>query len=193
MFQFVVELKSSIKPSLYSNRCYHFSLYYFINMAMFLTPSRLHIDPNSTTATKEWKHWLHTFENVIEECGTGEDAPDRLKFLVNCTLSTVFDFVEDCTTYEEAKQGLQECYAKPKIEIFSRYLLSTRRQQSGESLTEFLQQLRKLSKDCNFEAVSAENYREEMIRDSFINGISSPLVRQRLLENKTLDLQTAFA
>ena len=32
-----------------------------------------------------------------------------------------------------------------------------------------------------------------MIRDSFIDGISSPLIRKRLLENKTLDLQTAFA
>ena len=32
-----------------------------------------------------------------------------------------------------------------------------------------------------------------MIKDSFVNGISSPLIRQRLLENKTLDLQTAFA
>ena len=32
-----------------------------------------------------------------------------------------------------------------------------------------------------------------MIRDSFINGISYPLIHQRLLENKTLDLQTAFA
>ena len=162
-------------------------------MAKFLKPSRLDIDPNSTTAAKEWKHWLCTFENFIQECGTGENAPDKLKFLINCTSSTVFDFIEDCTTYEEAKQVLQELYAKPKNEIFACYLLSTRRQHSGESLTEFLQELKNLSKDCNFEAVSAEKYREEMIRDSFINGISSPLIRQRLLENKTLDLQTAFA
>ena len=125
--------------------------------------------------------------------GTAEDAQDKLKFLVNCTSTTIFDFVEDCTTYEEAKQILQELYAKSENKIFARYLLSTRRQQSGESLTEFLQELKKLSEDCNFEAVSAEKYWEEMIRDAFINGTSSPLIRQKLLENKTMDLQTAFA
>jgi hypothetical protein len=71
-------------------------------------------------------------------------------------------------------------------------LLATRRQKSGETLTEFLQELRKLSKDCNLKNVTAEQYREELVRDSFINGLLSPLIRQRLLENKQLDLQTAF-
>ena len=31
-----------------------------------------------------------------------------------------------------------------------------------------------------------------MIRNVFINGLQSNHIRQRLLENKTLDLQTAF-
>ena len=33
---------------------------------------------------------------------------------------------------------------------------------------------------------------KEAIRDAFISGILSGSIRQRLLENKTLDLQTAF-
>ena len=32
-----------------------------------------------------------------------------------------------------------------------------------------------------------------MVRDSFINGFTSTSIRQRLLENRELDLQTAFA
>ena len=74
--------------------------------------------------------------------------------------------------------------------IFS---IATRRQQSGESLDEFLLELRRLSKDCNLKAVSAEQYKEELVRDSFINGLSSPLIRQRLLENKTLTLDQAYS
>ena len=35
-------------------------------------------------------------------------------------------------------------------------------------------------------------YREESIRDAFIAGLASSLIRQRLLENKTLDLKTMF-
>ena len=87
---------------------------------------------------------------------------------------------------------LEGLYIKSPNEIFARHLLATRRQQPGESLDEFLQSLRKLSKDCNLKAVSAEQYREELLRDSFINGLYSSLIRQRLLENKTLSLQTAY-
>ncbi|XP_068229568.1 uncharacterized protein [Palaemon carinicauda] len=47
-------------------------------------------------------------------------------------------------------------------------------------------------KDCNLKSVSAEQYREELIRDAFINGLASPIIRQRLLKNKTLDLQAAY-
>ena len=76
--------------------------------------------------------------------------------------------------------------------IFARHLLSTRRQQSGETLDQFLQDLRKLSKDCKFKAVTAEQYREELIRDAFIKGLFSPAIRQRLLESDTLSLQIAY-
>ena len=40
--------------------------------------------------------------------------------------------------------------------------------------------------------MSAEQYLEELVRDSFINGLSSPLMRQRVLENSQLDLKSAF-
>ena len=53
--------------------------------------------------------------------------------------------------------------------VFARHLLSTRRQQSGEILDQFIQDLRKLSKDRKFKAVTAEQYREELVRDAFIN------------------------
>ncbi|XP_068737267.1 uncharacterized protein [Montipora capricornis] len=38
----------------------------------------------------------------------------------------------------------------------------------------------------------AAQYCEESIRDAFISGLQSSLIRQRLLENKTLDLITMF-
>jgi hypothetical protein len=49
-----------------------------------------------------------------------------------------------------------------------------------------------LSKDCNFSQVTANQYRDEAVRDAFITGLLSTNIRQRLLENKTLNLQTAF-
>ena len=59
-------------------------------------------------------------------------------------------------------------------------------------MDEFLQALKTLSKDCNFKAVSAEKNRQDAIRDAFITGIQSNVIRQRLLENKTLELDSMF-
>lgn len=158
-------------------------------MAKLLRPSRLDTDPSSPTAAKEWKHWFKTFTNFIEE--SGDTAPDKLRALVNCVSPTVYELIEDCSTYESAITKLESVYVKLPNEVFARHVLATRRQHSGESIDEFLRELHKLSKDCNFKAVTAEQYREELVRDAFINGISSTFIRQRLLENKSLNLEAA--
>ena len=82
-------------------------------------------------------------------------------------------------------------FVKPTNEIFARYKLATRRQQNGESLDEFLQSLKTLAKDCNYKDVDAATHSNETILGSFITGLTSNHIRQRLLENKTLDLDTA--
>ena len=73
-----------------------------------------------------------------------------------------------------------------------RYILSTSKQASGESVEEFVQKLVLLSKDCNFIAVSVEKAKKDAIRDAFISGLSSNIIRQRLIENKMLDLDDAI-
>ena len=59
---------------------------------------------------------------------------------------SVYDYVEDCTDYNSVVAILKKLYVKTPNEIFARHLLATRRQQSGESLDEFLLELRKLTK-----------------------------------------------
>ena len=87
---------------------------------------------------------------------------------------------------------LEELYCKTPNEIFARHCLATRRQESTESIEEYLVALQKLSKDCNFKTVSADIYQQEMVRDSFIRGLNSSYIRQRLLENKTLTKDEAY-
>ncbi|GFN94501.1 retrovirus-related pol polyprotein from transposon 17.6 [Plakobranchus ocellatus] len=77
-------------------------------------------------------------------------------------------------------------------EIFARHVLATTKQEPGQNLVEFLQKLRALAKDCDFKQVTAEQNKKDFIRDAFICGLSSNHIRQRLLENNTLDLVTAF-
>lgn len=159
-------------------------------MGKFLRPERFEADPNSSEAAREWKHWYRTFKNFLE--AVESHKPDRLKTLINYIAPRVYEYVADCVDYDSAITTLEKMYVKPKNEVFARHLLSTRKQQPSESLDEFLQALKQLSGDCNFKAVTAEKYKEEAVRDSFISGLRSSVIRQRLLENKTLQLQNAF-
>ena len=153
-------------------------------MSKALKPLRLDLDPNSPNAARQWKHWKRTFDNFIEECG--DDAPDRFRSIVNFISAEVFDYVEECTTYDAVIETLERLYVKTPNRIFARHDLATRKQQPTESLDEFLEELKKLSKHCVFTAVTADTYRSEMIRDSVINGLTSNYIRQRLLENSEL-------
>ena len=142
---------------------------------------KLDIDPNSLNV-EEFLHWRRTFNNFILECG--ERAPDKFRCLTKYVSASVFDYFADETTFDSAIAALEKLYVKKKNVIFSRYKLATRRQQGSETLEEFLQALHQLSKKCDLQAVSAEQYRQELVWDAFINGLASSTIRQRLLENQ---------
>ena len=56
-----------------------------------------------------------------------------------------------------------------------------------------MQVLKGLSKACQFKLPNtAQEYEDEYVRDSFISGLSSPSIRQRLLEEKDLTLDQAY-
>ena len=169
-------------------------------MEKYFKPERLEADPNSPIAAKQWTHWIKTFENftqaITQQTSAGETGtvrPNLLNLLINYVAPHIFEYIAECTTYDEAKGILESLYVKPKNEIFARHVLATRTQQPGESLDQFLQALKLLAKDCNFKAVTAVQACDDYVRDAFINGLSSAAIRQRLLENKSLDLQSAHA
>ena len=54
-------------------------------------------------------------------------------------------------------------------------MLATAKQDTGESVDEFILRINKLSQNCDF-AVSAQTHENDMKRDSFINGLSQTLL-----------------
>ena len=68
----------------------------------------------------------------------------------------------------------------------------TRTQRPGESIEEYIPFLRELSRDCDFVQVTAEQYRDELTRDTFIKELASSSIRQRLLEVDDIDFKTAI-
>jgi len=120
------------------------------------------------------------------EAGQAAINPDvevnRKGLLVNFLSPAVYCYAEDCETYDEALVILKRVREKKKNDVFARHLLAIRKQRTAESLQQFLQALKLLSKECTFQAVSAEQYREELIREAFINGLNSQGIRQTRLE-----------
>ena len=97
--------------------------------------------------------------------------------------------LDDC---EAIVAALRQLYIKQKNNVYAQHLLVSTKQESTEQVSEYLQALRLLAKDCSFEDVIAVVCREELIRYSFVNDLSSASIRQRLLERDEIRLQQAF-
>ena len=171
-------------------------------MDRLLRPKTLETEPTDANAEKVFRHWKTTFENFLEStitavpAGTpGDDASlaaeqtaiaanNRKKFhgLINCISPDIFEMIEG-DTYDTAIESLTRLYVRPTSVVYNRHQLITCKQDAGQSVDTYLQNLQRLAKPCDFKAVTAEQNKNQYIRDAFINGITSAHIRQRLLEN----------
>ena len=148
-------------------------------------------EKNDSNAASVFKYWIAAFESVLQAVETGQAAVDpsvevnRRGLLVKFLTPSVYQYIEDCETYEAAVAELKRVYVKTKNNVFARHLLPTRRQLPGESLQQFLQVLETLSEDYSFRAVTADQYRWELVQDAFINGLASAAVRQTSGEGRS--------
>jgi hypothetical protein len=79
-------------------------------------------------------------------------------------------------------------HLKPKpLTIAERFKFNRRRQQEGESIAQFLAELRKLAETCDFEAKL-----NEQLRDRLVEGLRSEPIQKRLLSEKNLDLTKVY-
>ena len=165
-------------------------------MEKILQPRKLSIDPNGSGAAKEWRHWRSTFlgyANKYITSVTSDDVDgDKLLALVSCATPEVYEYFDHCRTYEEAESLLERLYVKKPNDVFARHMLRVEKQKPNQTLEDFRCTLLKLAKDCEFKDVTAMQYKDDMVRDSFINGILSSEIRQRLLEHRSLTMTEAF-
>ena len=80
---------------------------------------------------------------------------DKFNLLINHIGSAVYELICETETYNTLVESLKAIFAKTTSPIFSRYVLKSRKQQSGESLDTHLQNLKHKSLDCNFRAITA--------------------------------------
>ncbi|XP_031789191.1 uncharacterized protein LOC116418285 [Nasonia vitripennis] len=87
--------------------------------------------------------------------------------------------------YEDLTKALSE-HLKPKpSEVMERCTFHTSKQESHESIMDFIARLKKLATHCNFTEL------DNAIRDQLVCGVSDKDIRIKLFEEKTLTLQKA--
>ena len=117
----------SIKALCKGNSDSHYNFINKVKMDRLLGPEKLDTDPSSRTASKDWLHWLRTFENFQTVLPLPREGLDRLLVLTNYVSPRIFEYIEHCLTYDEAIGVLKAQYVEPVNEVFARHRLSTRR------------------------------------------------------------------
>jgi len=129
---------------------------------------------------------------LLEESRSEKDPAVNKKWIIVSYLSPeTYLYIEGADSYDDIATSLRQNFAKRNNNVYARHLLVSRRQAAGESISEDLQVPRNLAKDCTFSVLTANQHRDELIRDAFINGLSSSSIRQRLPESDGLDITRA--
>ena len=77
---------------------------------------------------------------------------------------------------------------KPKPPVIGqRFVFHQRTQNSGESINEFVMELRRLARTCEFGP-----FLDEALRDRFVCGLNNSTIQKKLLSEKNLTLQRAI-
>lgn len=92
-------------------------------------------------------------------------------------------------SFEELVVLVQNHLSPKSSEIAERIKFRTCKQRSSESLSEYLINLKKLAKSCNFKG---KDHLEENLRDQFVYGINDEKIRQRLLSDRKLTYERAL-
>ena len=165
-------------------------------MERLLRPGKLETLPEEPEAAKVYDYWLCTFDTFLTTVLAAAAEEERnnvnkLGLLTSFLTHRTYELIADVADYDQARTLLDSAFHKRKNIVFARHLLMSRTQKTSESIAEFVHALKQLARDCDFRAVSADVYKDELTRDAFINGISSKDIRQRLLEEDELSFQTA--
>ena len=82
---------------------------------------------------------------------------------------------------------LDEYFVPKRNTIYERYVFNCRSQKPGESLDQFLTELRKFTLTCQF-----GTFEDELLRDRIVTCLRDHGPRERLLRETTLTLQKAI-
>ncbi|ROL51965.1 hypothetical protein DPX16_19484 [Anabarilius grahami] len=129
-----------------------------------------------------WPRWLQSFETYLIVASLTEVSASRKKSLLqHClgaegqrVLGTICDSGED--TYEQSMTALNVHFAAPQSVLLRWFVFCRRHQLPGESMHQYVANLRGLANSCKFGGL-----RDEMIRNQLIEHTNDNKIRETLL------------
>lgn len=156
-------------------------------------PQTLCLD--ASNVAKTWKSWRDEFHLYVDLAMTEADDKRKVKlfsYLVGESgrdlLDTLMgDVVKDQWKIDDIIKKFDE-HCNPSVnETVERYRFFTRNQGTSENIDSFVTELRLLAKTCNFETL-----RDLLIRDRIVCGGNNTSMRERLLREINLTLDTCL-
>ena len=142
------------------------------------TPSTPLLEPFNSSKD-DWNAWSRRFEQwvMLSSYSTGDDAPTK-KRAAFCTYIDSATFKLLCSlcapkkpeelTFDQLKAKLDSQYGTKKLVLVERYRFYNCKQWEGQSLTDYIAELRRLAITCER---SEEHLLEDNLRDKFVMGL----------------------
>ena len=149
--------------------------------------------PTPSQPTQPWEMWIRSFNNYLLATGIDGLPEDRkIAILIHCLGAEgerVYNTLAKTTptTFNDAC-ALLEAHFKPTVNVISeRYQFRQLCQRRGESVAEFVANLKHAARHCEFDTLH-----DGLILDQFIYGTCVPRIRERLLLEPTLTLDAGI-
>ncbi|CAH2092471.1 unnamed protein product [Euphydryas editha] len=142
--------------------------------------------------SKQWPAYIRRVKQFIllNEIKDDLQVPMLITVVREATYSLMCDLCApehpEEKTFDDLVDLVTNHLEPQRSEIAERHIFRQRRQQPDESLTDYLQNLKHLSVTCNFGTRLEEN-----LRDQFVSGLSSDVLRSRIFAEKSVDYKKA--
>ncbi|XP_041672102.1 zinc finger and SCAN domain-containing protein 21-like isoform X2 [Cheilinus undulatus] len=156
-------------------------------------PQTLCLDSRDLSRT--WKTWREEFMLYVDLTVPADDEEKKVKlfrYLVGESgrelLDTLMgDVAGDAWRLDDIIEKF-DLHCNPSInETVERYRFFTRQQGSSENIDSYVTELKLLTKTCNF-----GTFRDSLVRDRIVCGLHDAGMRERLLREKNLTLDTCI-
>ena len=143
---------------------------------------------------EDWAAYCERLEQYFLANDVGDADKQRAILLSVCGAGT-YQLIRNLAaparpsekSFEDIVKLVQEHHNPPPSAIIQRYRFHSRSQKEGESIAEFVAELRKLSEHCQF-----KDALDAMLRDRVVCGVRDARVQRTLLAKPDLTFKMAF-